>query len=141
MTGVQTCALPISRGQRQTTQQAKQAPRLEPVAETRLLMVITDGRPFDLDYGADYPGREIEYANRDTQVAVEEALAQGIEPFVLTVDGEGHEYLSEVFQSGGGYEVVADIDDLRSALVRSYTRVRAGASRAPRRANRLGAAR
>jgi hypothetical protein len=110
-------------------------------SETRLLMVITDGRPFDLDYGEQYPGREIEYANRDTQVAVEEALAQGIEPFVLTVDGEGHEYLSEVFQSGGGYEVVADIDDLRSALVRSYTRVRAGASRAPRRANRLGAAR
>ena len=110
-------------------------------SETRLLMVITDGRPFDLDYGAEYPGREIEYANRDTQLAVEEALGQGIEPFVLTVDGEGHEYLSEVFQSGGGYEVVADIDDLRSALVRSYTRVRAGASRAPRRANRWGAAR
>jgi hypothetical protein len=116
-------------------------------SETRLLMVITDGRPFDLDYGADYPGREIEYANRDTQVAVDEALAQGIEPFVLTVDSEGHEYLSEVFQSGGGYEVVADIDDLRSALVRSYSRVRAGASRAsrpsraPRRDNRLRAAR
>ena len=110
-------------------------------SETRLLMVITDGRPFDLDYGADYPGREIEYANRDTQVAVEEALAQGIEPFVLTVDGEGNEYLSEVFQSGGGYEVVADLDDLRSALVRSYSRVRAGASRAPRRDNRLRAVR
>jgi hypothetical protein len=110
-------------------------------SETRLLMVITDGRPFDLDYGADYPGREIEYANRDTQVAVDEALAQGIEPFLLTVDGEGNEYLSEVFRSGGGYEVVADLDDLRSALVRSYTRVRAGASRAPRRDNRLRAAR
>jgi nitric oxide reductase NorD protein len=98
-------------------------------SETRLLLVISDGRPFDLDYGAEHPGHSIEYANLDTQVAVEEALAQGIEPFVLTVDSEGNEYLSEVFEMGGGYEVVANIEDLRAALVRSYTRVRTGASR------------
>jgi nitric oxide reductase NorD protein len=95
-------------------------------SETRLLMVVTDGRPFDLDYGAEYPERMIEYANLDTRAAVAEALAKGIEPFVLTVDGEGNEYLSEVFQKGGGYEVVADIEDLRAALVRSYARVRQG---------------
>ena len=53
-------------------------------AETRLLLVVSDGRPFDLDYGDGYPGRAIEYANLDTQAAVEEALAQGIEPFVVT---------------------------------------------------------
>lgn len=99
------------------------------VCQTRLLLVISDGRPFDLDYGAEYPGRAIEYANLDTRAAVEEALSQGIEPFMLTVDSEGNEYLSEVFQAGGGYEVVADVDDLRAALVRSYTRVRAGAMR------------
>jgi hypothetical protein len=97
--------------------------------ETRLLLVVSDGRPFDLDYGAEYPGRAIEYANLDTQAAVGEALAQGIEPFVLTVDSEGNEYLSEVFEQGGGYEVVADIEDLRAALVRSYARVRTGATR------------
>ena len=62
-------------------------------AETRLLLVVSDGRPFDLDYGDGYPGRAIEYANLDTQAAVEEALAQGIEPFVLTVDAAGNEYL------------------------------------------------
>ena len=62
-------------------------------AETRLLLVVSDGRPFDLDYGDGYPGRAIEYANLDTQAAVEEALAQGIEPFVLTVDASGNEYL------------------------------------------------
>jgi nitric oxide reductase NorD protein len=106
-------------------------------AETRLLMVITDGRPFDLDYGTDYPERMIEYANLDTRAAVDEALAKGIEPFVLTVDGEGNEYLSEVFTKGGGYEVVADIEDLRAALVRSYARVRQGGS-VPRRARRAG---
>ena len=99
-------------------------------AETRLLLVVSDGRPFDLDYGDGYPGRAIEYANLDTQAAVEEALAQGIEPFVLTVDAAGNEYLGEVFERGGGYEVVADIDDLRGALVRAYARVRAGATRA-----------
>lgn len=95
-------------------------------SETRLLMVVTDGRPFDLDYGTDYPERIIQYANLDTRAAVAEALAKGIEPFVLTVDAEGNEYLSEVFEAGGGYEVVADIDDLRAALVRSYARVRQG---------------
>ena len=99
-------------------------------AETRLLLVVSDGRPFDLDYGDGYPGRAIEYANLDTQAAVEEALAQGIEPFVLTVDAAGNEYLGEVFERGGGYEVVAGIDDLRGALVRAYARVRAGATRA-----------
>ena len=98
-------------------------------AETRLLLVVSDGRPFDLDYGDAYPGRAIEYANLDTQAAVEEALAQGIEPFVLTVDAAGNEYLGEVFERGGGYEVVADVDDLRGALVRSYAGVRAGAMR------------
>jgi nitric oxide reductase activation protein len=97
-------------------------------AETRLLMVVSDGRPFDLDYGAEYPGRAIEYANLDTRAAVAEALARGIEPFMLTVDARGNEYLSEVFEPGGGYEVVADINDLRAALVRSYARVRAGAA-------------
>ena len=95
-------------------------------SETRLLMVVTDGRPFDLDYGTEYPDRMIEYANLDTRAAVAEALAKGIEPFVLTVDAEGNEYLSEVFEKGGGYEVVADIEDLRAALVRSYARVRQG---------------
>jgi len=99
-------------------------------AETRLLLVVSDGRPFDLDYGDGYPGRAIEYANLDTQAAVEEALAQGVEPFVLTVDAAGNEYLGEVFERGGGYEVVADIDDLRGALVRAYARVRSGAARA-----------
>jgi nitric oxide reductase NorD protein len=101
-------------------------------AETRLLMVITDGRPWDLDYGSEYPGRGVEYAVLDTQAAVEESLERGVEPFVLTVDREGNEYLSEVFAAGGGYEVVGHVEDLRTALVRSYTRVRAGAvSRIP----------
>ena len=71
------------------------------------LGMVPDGRPFDLDYGDGYPGRAIEYANLDTQAAVEEALAQGIEPFVLTVDAAGNEYLGEVFERGGGYEVGA----------------------------------
>ncbi len=51
---------------------------------------------------------------------------------MLTVDAAGNEYLGEVFERGGGYEVVADIDDLRGALVRAYARVRAGATRARR---------
>ena len=98
-------------------------------SETRLLMIITDGRPWDLDYGSEYPGRGIDYAVLDTKAAVEESLEHGIEPFLLSVDREGHEYLSQVFATGGGYEIVGQVDDLRTALLRSYSRVRAGAVR------------
>src|SRR5919106_3917753 len=43
-------------------------------AKTRLLMLISDGRPFDLDYGQEYGAdAEVDYAVHDTRQALDEA--------------------------------------------------------------------
>lgn len=66
----------------------------EPVAH-RLLMLLSDGRPNDID---DYDGP---YGVHDFRQAVLEARARGIHPFCLTVDREAAGYLRGVFGAGG----------------------------------------
>lgn len=60
-------------------------------AEHRLLLLLSDGKPNDLD---DYEGR---YGVEDMRRAVTEAKLQGISPFCLTVDRQGANYLPAVF--------------------------------------------
>ena len=55
--------------------------------QTRLLFLISDGRPYDRDYGRDPLDQE--YAVRDTRHALEEAYHRGIRPFCLTIDKDG----------------------------------------------------
>ncbi len=59
-------------------------------AKVRLLIILTDGRPYDLDYG------DLRYAVADTKKAVMEARKQRIHPFIITSDREGAEYLEQV---------------------------------------------
>lgn len=65
----------------------------EPV-EHRLLIVLSDGKPNDID---DYEGR---YGLEDMRQAVTEAKLQGISPFCLTVDRQAAHYLPAVFGRG-----------------------------------------
>ncbi|HET9653064.1 MAG TPA: VWA domain-containing protein, partial [Usitatibacter sp.] len=89
-------------------------------ARTKLLVLISDGRPFDLDYGQEYgDGAEVAYAQHDTRQALVEAQQLGIEPFVLTVDPHGNDYLREMCD-GLGYEVLADASELPLRLVSLY---------------------
>ncbi|MEO5733300.1 MAG: VWA domain-containing protein [Rubrivivax sp.] len=60
-------------------------------AEHRLLLVLSDGKPNDID---DYEGR---YGIEDMRQAVVEARLQGIAPFCLTVDRQSADYLPFVF--------------------------------------------
>ena len=60
-------------------------------AEHRLLLVLSDGKPNDVD---DYEGR---YGVEDMRQAVAEARLQGIAPFCLTVDRQAANYLPFVF--------------------------------------------
>ncbi|MEO7056969.1 MAG: VWA domain-containing protein, partial [Caldimonas sp.] len=60
-------------------------------AEHRLLLVLSDGKPNDVD---DYEGR---YGVEDMRQAVTEARLQGIAPFCLTVDRQAANYLPFVF--------------------------------------------
>ena len=62
----------------------------EPAAH-RLLLLLSDGKPNDVDR---YDGR---YGLEDTRQAVTEAKLQGIFPFCLTVDRNAPTYLPAVF--------------------------------------------
>ena len=89
-------------------------------SRTKLLMLISDGRPFDLDYGQQYgEGAEVEYAIHDTRQALNEAREAGITPFVLTIDPQGNDYLRKMCD-GIDYEVLDDINQLPSRLLTLY---------------------
>jgi nitric oxide reductase NorD protein len=61
----------------------------------RLLMVMSDGRPNDVD---EYEGR---YGVEDTRMAVLEARQDGLLPLCLTVDRDSASYLPRIFGIGG----------------------------------------
>lgn len=93
-------------------------------SQTKILMVISDGRPFDIDYGIEY-GEEfmLDYAVQDTRKALDEARKGGIRPFLLTVDEMGNDYLREMC-NGIGYEILSDINQLPMRIVSLYRELR-----------------
>ena len=83
----------------------------------KVLIVVSDGFPQDLDYG---PNRgEHEYGVQDTAKALQEAEAKGIETFCITVDRAGHDYLRRM-SSEGRYMVIEEVEDLPGALSTVY---------------------
>jgi len=86
-------------------------------AKSRILFMISDGRPQDRGYSRE--GVEKEYAVHDTRVAFDEARKAGVTPFCLTVDKNGHDYLKTMMQ-GMSYEVLSDIAMLPTRLPQLY---------------------
>lgn len=86
-------------------------------ARTKILFLISDGRPQDRGYSRE--GVEKEYAVHDTRMALNEARRKRITPFCLTVDRAGHDYL-KTMMSDMGYEVLADIQSLPKRLPLLY---------------------
>lgn len=64
-------------------------------ANRRLLLIVTDGKPNDLDH---YEGR---YGVEDTRHAIQEARRAGLQPFCVTVDQRAGDYLPHLFGSQG----------------------------------------
>lgn len=87
--------------------------------KTRILFLISDGRPEDHGYGKH--GLERDYAANDTRMALLEARRKGITPFCLTVDRSGHDYLGAIC-GDMRYEVVADIESLPLCLPTLYSK-------------------
>jgi len=79
----------------------------------RLLLIISDGKPNDIDH---YEGR---YGIEDTRHAIQQARAKGVQPFCITIDEEGSDYLPYLF-GDKGYALVSDIDRLPMLLPRLY---------------------
>jgi nitric oxide reductase NorD protein len=75
----------------------------------RLLLVLSDGRPNDVDV---YEGR---YGIEDARRAVAEARMLGVHPFCLTVDREAPSYLPRMF--GDAFTVLRNAERLPVALV------------------------
>ena len=91
---------------------------LEQPARSRVLMLLSDGKP--LDCGG--PMYNESYANEDTRMALQELKQQGIRSFCITVDPRGGEYLADVYGEGN-YIVVDDVSRLPQLLPKFYRRV------------------
>ncbi len=89
-------------------------------AATKILFLISDGRPQDRGYSRE--GVEKEYAVHDTHMALVEARRKQIVPFCLTVDKAGHDYLKSMC-GDMGYEVLGDIWALPERLPMLYRKL------------------
>ena len=89
-------------------------------AATKILFLISDGRPQDRGYSRE--GVEKEYAVHDTHMALIEAKRKNITPFCLTVDKAGHDYLKSMC-GDMGYEVLSDIWALPERLPMLYKKL------------------
>jgi nitric oxide reductase NorD protein len=89
-------------------------------AKTKVLFLISDGRPQDRGYSRE--GVEKEYAVHDTHAALMEAKHKAMIPFCLTVDRAGHDYLKTMC-GDLNYEVLDDIWNLPARLPQLYKRL------------------
>ncbi|MBI4497603.1 MAG: VWA domain-containing protein [Chloroflexi bacterium] len=117
-------------------------------AKTKVLILLSDGRPQDRDYGLlpwspellpramqgfnDYGFGsaahralmldEKEYAIHDTKQALSEARTKGIKPFCISVDKQGRDYLRAMC-GDIGYEVISEIQSLPRRLPALYRKL------------------
>ena len=87
-------------------------------AGRRLLLILTDGKPNDLDQ---YEGR---YGIEDTRHAVQSVRNLGFHPFCVTIDEKGNDYLPHLF-GNSGYVVIRDPMELPGQLPLLYARLTA----------------
>jgi hypothetical protein len=85
-------------------------------ARTRLLIVLSDGRPYDHDYG------DARYAREDTREALRQAKTQGITPFCITIDRESEAELRDLYGEIG-YTIIDDVLSLPERMPGIYRRL------------------
>jgi nitric oxide reductase NorD protein len=87
-------------------------------AGRRLLLLLTDGKPNDLDQ---YEGR---YGIEDTRQAVLEARRLGLQAFCVTIDAKGNDYLPHLFGTSG-YVIIRKPSELPKRLPLLYAQLTA----------------
>jgi len=97
---------------RHTTNQLK-----EERAKLKVLIIVSDGYPQDMDYGPDRGNDE--YGLQDTAMALTEAKRLGIETFCLTVDPAGNDYLRRMCPDQR-YLVIDEVNALPMELSKVY---------------------
>lgn len=83
---------------------------------TKLLIILTDGRPYDHDYG------DARYAREDVREALNEARSKGITPFCITIDRESETELRDLY-GDVGYTIIDDILSLPERIPNIYRRL------------------
>ena len=82
----------------------------------KLLLIITDGKPNDLDK---YEGR---YGIEDTRQAILEAEKKGLQPFCVTIDEKAEDYLPYLFGKNA-YILIKNAQELPAKLPLLYLRL------------------
>jgi nitric oxide reductase activation protein len=85
-------------------------------ARTRLLIVLSDGRPYDHDYG------DARYAREDTREALRQARLDGITPFCVTIDRDSEAELKDLYGEVG-YTIIDDVLSLPERMPAIYRRL------------------
>jgi len=88
----------------------------EETSSQKLLLILTDGKPNDLDK---YEGR---YGIEDTRMAVLEAEKSGLRPFCVTIDEHAEDYLPYLFGSRS-YVVIRNAEELPRKLPMLYLKL------------------
>lgn len=83
---------------------------------TKLLIILTDGRPYDHDYG------DARYAREDVREALIEAKTSGITPFCITIDRESESELKDLY-GDVGYTIIDDVLSLPERMPNIYRRL------------------
>jgi nitric oxide reductase NorD protein len=84
----------------------------------RLLILLSDGRPYDIDYG------DADYAVEDTRRALWEGRKKGVNSFCITVDKKSRDYLPHMFGEAN-YTLIDNIEMLPVRLPLIYKRLTA----------------
>ncbi|HZH33316.1 MAG TPA: VWA domain-containing protein [Pyrinomonadaceae bacterium] len=85
-------------------------------ARTKLLVILTDGRPYDHDYG------DAKYAREDVREALRDAKLNGIMPFCITIDRDSEAELKDLY-GDVGYTIIDDVLNLPERLPNIYRRL------------------
>lgn len=88
------------------------------IAEKRILLLVTDGEPSDIDVS------DREYLVEDARHAVHSLNTKGITVFCLTLDKAGGRYMKKIF-GDGNYLIVDNALSLPAQLSRALTRIAA----------------
>jgi nitric oxide reductase NorD protein len=85
-------------------------------SKTKLLIILTDGRPYDHDYG------DMRYAREDVREALSEARASGVTPFCVTIDKESETELKDLY-GAVGYTIIDNVLSLPERMPGIYRRL------------------
>ena len=87
---------------------------LQQPSQKRLVLVITDGEPADIDE------RDPRYLREDCRHAVDELSAQGVHSFCLTLDPQADAYVARIF-GPNNYAIVDNVMALPERLPRMFS--------------------